>query len=77
MAFYIITRTDATELGEYDALIVRAKGKRQALELVTRSGAANEPFDGFKKDGSNARVERLEDSREHDNAVLLASYFGA
>ncbi|MDH6123843.1 MULTISPECIES: hypothetical protein [unclassified Kitasatospora] len=76
MAFYLVTRTDATDLGEYDALIVRAKGKRQALNLVTRA-AADEPFAGFKKDGSNARVERLTDGRDHDNSVLLASYFGA
>lgn len=75
MAFYIVTRTDATDLEEYDALVVRASGRKQALALVTR-GPADEPFAGFRKDGTNARVDKLEDGREHKHAVILASYFG-
>jgi hypothetical protein len=71
MAFYIVTRNDHVDAEQYDALIVRARGRKQALDLVTDNGS---PFDGFKADGSNATVTKLEDSREHDNAVLLASY---
>jgi hypothetical protein len=76
MAFYIVTRTDATELEEYDALVVRAKGRKQALDLVLTT-CGGEPFDGFKANGSNARVWRLPDGRDHDNAVILASYISA
>jgi hypothetical protein len=73
MAFYLVTRNDAVDAEQYDALIVRAKGRKQALDLVS-GGALGEPFDGFKKDGSNAAVEKLTDGRDHDNTVLLASY---
>lgn len=76
MAFYQIDRTDAVEFGEYDSLIVRAKGAKQALKLATSGLGDGRPFDGFKTDGSNARVQRLTDGRDHGNAVLLGSYAG-
>ncbi|WBP87024.1 hypothetical protein [Kitasatospora cathayae] len=76
MAFYLIARTDSVNENEFDGFVVRAKGRRQALELVT-GGKTGEPFDGFKKDGSNVRVEKLDDSRQHNNSVILASYIGS
>jgi len=75
MAFYLVTRSDATDLGEYDAMIVRASGPKQALREVLR-GPAEQPFQGFKADGSNARVERLHDGRQTAPSVILSSYFG-
>lgn len=74
MAHYLITRTDGDYTG-YDALVVRAKGRKQALDLVT-GGTDGNPFEGFTKDGSNAKVERLTDSRDHDNRVIVASFVG-
>jgi hypothetical protein len=76
MAFYRVDRTDATEIGEYDAFIVRASGPKQALAQVL-AGPAEQPFKGFKADGSNAVVSRLVDGRATDPAVVLGSYFGA
>jgi hypothetical protein len=76
MAFYLVTRTDDLDYNQYDGMIVRASGRKQALALVTR-GPGDIPFAGFAKDGSNARVEKLEDGREHKNAVLLASFIGS
>jgi hypothetical protein len=77
MAFYRVSRTDVVEPGEYDAAIVRASGKVQALRAVTGAGAAEgdfSPFAGFLPDGSNASVRKLVDGRNEPNAVLLASY---
>jgi hypothetical protein len=75
MAFYLVTRTDFAGENEYDSLVVRAKGKRQALNLVT-GGTDGTPFDGFHKNGSNAHVEKLIDGRDTDNRVIIASYVG-
>ncbi|MDH6108848.1 hypothetical protein P3T36_002979 [Kitasatospora sp. MAP12-15] len=77
MAFYLVTRTDAADIGEYDAAIVRASGRRQALELVTKaSDEGYALFPGFKADGSNARAEKLTDGRETPHAVLMTSFLG-
>jgi hypothetical protein len=76
MALYHVFRTDATDENEYDAFVVRAKGRKQALELVTKA-VADQPFQGVKADGSNVAVERIADTRDADNRVIVASYFAA
>lgn len=73
MAFYEISRTDVVEPGEYDALIVRASGRKQALKAVT-GGDSVPAYSGFAEDGSNANVRKLDDGRNVPNGVVLASY---
>jgi hypothetical protein len=76
MALYHVFRTDATDENEYDAFVVRAKGRKQALALITK-GPADQPFQGVKADGSNVSVVRIQDTRDTDNRVIVASFFGA
>lgn len=76
MAFYRVDRTDATDLDEYDGFVVRASGPKQALAQVL-DGPGDQPFKGFKADGSNAAVSKLVDGRQTEPAVILASYFAA
>jgi hypothetical protein len=74
VAFYEVSRTDEVQAGEYEALIVRASGKVQAVNAVTGKGTDFNGYIGFAHDGSNAHVRKLDDGRGVANGVLLASY---
>lgn len=66
MALFLVSRTDTAGYDEYDAIVVRAGNEATALKIATNgeSIAAGTywlaDFDGFERDGSNLKVERLE-----------------
>lgn len=75
MAFYLITRTDATGYDEYDAVVVRASGRKQALKVVTTDdGYGRTMYPGFLPDGSNAQVQALDSIGREAPTAILASY---
>lgn len=58
---YKLTRTEHHGYDEYDEIVVRAASADQARRLVCRTDELGLPvFDGFRPDGSNVRVEKIE-----------------
>ncbi|QDQ14309.1 hypothetical protein [Streptomyces spectabilis] len=61
MAFYLVTDGRSNEFGESDTFVVRAGGKRQAVQLAPVANA------------KDAEVTRLDDGRDVPHAVILSS----
>ncbi|WP_432157791.1 MULTISPECIES: hypothetical protein [unclassified Streptomyces] len=68
MALFLVSRTDHTDYDEYEAIVVRAGDEATALKIATNGAEEfyddyafwDPDFRGFKRDGSNLTVERLE-----------------
>ncbi|MFE4367960.1 MULTISPECIES: hypothetical protein [unclassified Streptomyces] len=61
MAFYLVTDGRSNQYGEADMYVVRASGTRQAVSLAP------------VLDAKNAEVIKLEDGRDIEHGVILAS----
>ncbi|GAA1064707.1 hypothetical protein [Streptomyces asiaticus] len=81
MALYLVSRTDRHDYDEYDAIVVRAGDESTALKIATSgtefcrgdgSKRWDPDFEGFKRDGSNLMVERLES--RGPAGLILASF---
>ncbi|MFB7114069.1 hypothetical protein [Streptomyces sp. NPDC056291] len=73
MALYLVSRTDDAWWDEYRSVLIRAKDEAAALAMATDPKANNGDgpygFEGFKPDGSNLSVERL-DGRGKATVIL-------
>ncbi|MEV0444039.1 hypothetical protein AB0I46_34495 [Streptomyces spectabilis] len=83
MALFLVSRTDHCDCDEYDAIVVRAGDEATALKVATNGrqrekldGFYWDPdFEGFRRDGSNLAVEKLE-SRGSAGVILSSFYAG-
>lgn len=86
MNLWQVTRTDGCGRDEYDAVVVRAENKDEALRTVcggpSRDPALasiqyfdDEPLRGFRLDRSNAKIEEL--TSEGPPGMVIGSFNAA
>ncbi|MDX2575924.1 hypothetical protein PV332_10570 [Streptomyces scabiei] len=79
MALFLVSRTDRVDYEEHDAIVVRAGDEATAMKIATNGTDPygdgefwDADFNGFKRDGSNLTVERLESGGP--DGVILKSF---